>query len=272
MIEEINACWNRHGHSVPTPPDLDSLRGAYTTIKVEGHAPVIPFFLEDHLERVFDSLRLMGIESELDQSIVSRGIHSFLKQFQSPLNHKLRVFLNQDLLALRLSSILNYAEAFAGVPMVYERADPKAKSTRKGALKEAREKIDPCSQEIVLISSRGEILEGSSSNLILVQGQNWIVRSHGVLGGITLKKLLEEVERQTNIHVQEAHVPLSQLQHFEEILVLGTTKEVRPLLSLESFFVQKNNQALHLAQTLYQNAKERYKQRCLEQDLPYLQF
>ena len=109
------------------------------------------------------------------------------------------------------------------------------KSTSYGenvvALAEARKRG---AGEAIFANTRGELCEGTGSNVFLVSGGLLITPplSSGCLAGVTRALVIELCERE-GIVLEEKAVPISSLERAEEAFLTSTTREVQPIREVD---------------------------------------
>lgn len=87
--------------------------------------------------------------------------------------------------------------------------------------------------DALLVGREGEVLEGPTSSVawVLEGTLETAALDQGILASITRAVVLEEA-RQLDIPVREGRFPLQRLAGAEEVLVLSTVKEVRPVVAV----------------------------------------
>ena len=109
------------------------------------------------------------------------------------------------------------------------------KSTSYGenvvALAEARRRG---AGEAIFANTRGELCEGTGSNVFLVSGGLLITPplSSGCLAGVTRALVIELCERE-GIVLEEKAVPISSLERAKEAFLTSTTREVQPIREVD---------------------------------------
>lgn len=88
--------------------------------------------------------------------------------------------------------------------------------------------------EALLANSRGELCEGSSSNVFLVIAGRLITPplSSGCLAGVTRALVLEACQRE-GLAVSEEPVPLGRLRECEELFLTSSTREIHPVAQVD---------------------------------------
>ena len=196
--------------------------GAYSTLRLEGN-PLLPLFLEAHLDRLADSLNRLKLVSPIDLRIVGEEIQSFATACAAESPCLLRVSVLEDRFQLEARPLPPMGAWMEGRLLPYVRNNPEAKSLDHQLFEEVG-KLNRSSEEALLLAPDGELGEGATSNLIFVQGEILVAPESNVLPGITLAKLLPELAKQFTVDRRPVH--LTDLPGFTEILATGSGKEV----------------------------------------------
>lgn len=233
--------------------------GIYEVLRVVDG---IPLFLEDHLERFFNSAQLAGKNIGYSDS----QIGDFLKN----LIEKNKVFVGNILLSCKIN-----LEAFF-IPHVYptdkmytegvncgilkaERDNPNAKVLYTSVRGRADQIISEKGFfEVLLVDHLGKVTEGSRSNVFFVS-ENEIVTSpaNRVLVGITRQKTLQ-LAADLNIKVVEREVSFSTLQAFDAVFITGTSPKILPILKIDAFKFNPQNEIVVQLMKKYNNLIEAY--------------
>lgn len=97
-----------------------------------------------------------------------------------------------------------------------------------------QEAIDAQCEETILYDDKQKITEGATSNVFIVQNQTVITppKNHLILGGITREFILELASKQ-GVPFEERAITLEELRNAEEIWVTSSSKEIKPIISLD---------------------------------------
>jgi 4-amino-4-deoxychorismate lyase len=241
----------------------DRKRGAYTSVRVEGCSPPIPYFFPLHLERITRSLELLGLKPRLGISEVEKLFLSVLNRDQQQFCHKVQITLNSEWLLIEGLPIKEKIGGLRGLLFEFERKIPRAKGFQNPGLYSAVGKLDRNQEELLLISKEGLILEGSTSNLLFISANQIIIPVQNNLPGITLQVLLPELRKVFEVFQRDVH--LQELPNFDEILAIGSGKEVVPILSVDQeSWEMKESIMLPGVTKIYQSLKNAYKDNFLQ--------
>lgn len=202
--------------------------GAFETVAVYGGRPI---FLKQHLERLAKGLEFLGIPRRITEEEVFR----FLERQSLPSSGALKIAVSEENV-LFLTRKNPYTKAdyekgftvdFAHIrrnetsPFVYH------KTLNYGeCIRERRMAAAKGLNEAVFLNSRGEICEGTASNIFFVRN-GWIITpdiSCGLLPGIIRGYLTE------HYGIEEEKLCWDDLERFDECFLSNSLMGVMPVL------------------------------------------
>lgn len=88
--------------------------------------------------------------------------------------------------------------------------------------------------EGILLNLEGDVAEGSSANVFLVDGEEILTPSldTGILSGIT-REIVLEIARAEGLPAREERLPEARLREAQEIFLTSTTREILPVVRLD---------------------------------------
>jgi branched-chain amino acid aminotransferase len=199
----------------------------------------IPLFLEDHYQRLENSLGMLGIKITFSYDILLNMLQTLVNaNGLSDCNVKLLIYNNmsgnQDSLLYVSKSYYPTKDEYArGVPISLfyrSRSNPNAKiidSSYKeaAAAKIAQDKVF----EVLLVNDEGILTEGSRSNLFLVKGNTVLTAPDSyVLKGITRQYILEACN-DSKITISENRITADDLIKMDGLFISGTSIKVLPV-------------------------------------------
>ena len=100
-----------------------------------------------------------------------------------------------------------------------------------------REARDRKADDVLFLNMAGELTEASTSNVAFIQGDRWITPSlgSGILAGITRATIIATVAKSAGLTVKERSVSPNEINHFDEAMLLSTTKDVQPVGRIDDF-------------------------------------
>lgn len=211
----------------------------------------VPLFLEDHLNRMFDSAELIGYNIEKDEQEIRGDIKTLLlKNNIDKLNVKLlstevegmgKVFLVYNIESFYPPEEY-YKNGIHTTLFHYERNNPNAKvlftSFRDEVGRTLKEKD---AFEALLVSKPGYIPEGSRSNMFFVKGDKvYTAPASEVLIGITRKHIFD-VCNKLNIKIIEESIHLEDLEKLDGGFMSGTSVNVLPISTIDDLKLNSVN-------------------------------
>lgn len=229
----------------------------------------IPIFLEDHLDRLYQSASLTGMKQLPDSHILEEMIRNFIiSQKKETGNIKLRFSFSDSLAEplCELNFIPHYyptsEEYTNGVNvglMAADRPIPQAKVQNSGIRDKANLSISNNKLfEVLLIDSEGNITEGSRSNVFFIKNRTlFSAPTDKILQGITRIKALELCNK-AGIPVIETSIPVNALGQFDAAFLTGTSSKLLPISSVNEVRYKTNLPLIIKLQKLYNQLIENY--------------
>lgn len=207
----------------------------------------VPLFLEEHLDRMFDSAKIIGHELARDENEIRKDIKNLIvKNNIKDLNIKLLSTEIEDgdkiFLVYCIKSFYPpkeyYETGIRTISYAYERQNPNAKvlftSFKDEVSKRLKEKD---AFEALLVGKSGHIPEGSRSNMFFVEGDKiYTAPESEVLLGITRKHILE-VCKELKINIIERSIHKDQLKTIDGAFMSGTSVNVLPISEIDDLKV-----------------------------------
>ena len=199
-------------------------KGVFTTVRVVGGSPRY-IFLKEHLSQLNKSLRKQNIKFALTEKKLLELIpHQLnIKKF----NHLLRIAVKQNLISISLRSRLTPSNHFQCQLVNYQRANARLKNLHYKKILSLQKNIDMQKKEILFYSKK-MILEGSTTNLIMIKNNQMIVPKGNYYRGITINYLLKKF---TNKYTYKS-ITYSDLLSADEIILVGSGKGVVKVSSI----------------------------------------
>jgi len=229
----------------------------------------IPVFLEDHLERLYNSAHLSGIKNLPGYQAIEEEILQLI------------IDENKQIGNIKLSFTITGSQdspesEFVFIPHFYpnedkyrsgvkvgllsaERANPQAKIQNTAI----RNKVNLLMKkenifEVLLIDHLGNITEGSRSNVFFVKnGQLYTSQDVKVLQGITRKKILQLCSS-NNIPVIKKDIPFGDINQFESAFLTGSSPKVLPISIIGKVSFNPLLPLVKMIMELYNSAIEEY--------------
>ena len=199
-------------------------KGIFTTVRVVGSNPRY-IFLKDHLRQLNKSLKKQNINFVLTEKklleLVPNQLH--IKKF----NHLLRIAIKQNLISISLRPRLTPSNNFQCQLVNYQRVNARVKNLHYKKILSLQKDIDMQKKEILFYSKK-IVLEGSTTNLIMIKNNQMIVPKGNYYKGITMNYFLKKF---INKYIFK-FITLSDLLSADEIILVGSGKGVVKVSSI----------------------------------------
>ena len=199
-------------------------KGVFTTVRVVGKSPRY-IFLKDHLLQLNKSLKKLNIKFTLTEKKLLALIPNQLniKKF----DHLLRIAVKQNLISISLRPRLTPSNNFQCQLVNYQRVNARVKNLHYKKIISLQKNIDMQKKEILFYSKKN-ILEGSTTNLIMIKNNQMIVPKGNYYKGITLNYFLKKFK---NKYIFKS-ITFSELMSADEIILVGSGKGVVKVSSI----------------------------------------
>lgn len=199
-------------------------KGIFTTVRVVGSNPRY-IFLKDHLRQLNKSLKKQNINFVLTEKklleLIPNQLH--IKKF----NHLLRIAVKQNLISISLRPRLTPSNNFQCQLVNYQRVNARVKNLHYKKILALQKDIDMQKKEILFYSKK-IVLEGSTTNLIMIKNNQMIVPKGNYYKGITMNYFLKKF---INKYIFK-FITLSDLLSADEIILVGSGKGVVKVSSI----------------------------------------
>jgi len=196
-----------------------------------------PLFFYDHMERLAISTRLQKKEMLADAETIKKAIISLTKSDRKKeVNLKIVFNYNKDsrnYLVYFIEPIYpteeQYRRGVKGILFYAERKDPASKVINHKLRSSIYHKlILDGGYEALLVNEKGQITEGSRSNIFFLKGDKLVTAPDNmILNGITRKHILDICADQ-NISVKLACVRADNISDYDAVFMTGTSPIVLP--------------------------------------------
>lgn len=233
-------------------PELHTNIIVYEVIRItEG----IPIFLEKHLQRLYNSTKI--INKEIPNS------NSEFMNFVGELVESNEVKTGNIKISLEYDSKSEPEQFFIGfIPHKYPsseeykfgvktissqnlRENPNAK-VQNSNLREELNKLIRAEEayEAILVHPDGYITEGSRSNIFFIIGDKIVTSpDEKVLSGITRENVIE-ICRKNNYNLKLESLDYSKLSHVDAAFITGTSPKILPIKSIDNISLKLPNQII----------------------------
>lgn len=207
-----------------------------------------PIFLENHLERMENSFKLINEEFKLSYEEISTKIHELIvHENKSYGNIKITYGVNEKILKVFfVEHSYPYEEMYKnGVKTILffgERENPNAKIINDDFREKVNNEIKgQKAYEAILVDKNGYITEGSKSNIFMVK-ENKLLTSptKAVLPGVTRGEIIKIAEK-LGIEVEEVEYRYSDIDKLDGMFISGTSPKVLPIKAVNDIKLDSNN-------------------------------
>lgn len=228
----------------------------------------VPIFLDDHLERMFTSAKIIGYEIEYGKAEIKNSIKEvILKNGAKNQNIKLlgsTVNNEEVFLVYFLDSFYPPKEYYRnGIKTIlyeHQRDNPNAKVQKddfRNNVKLAME--EKGAFEALLVNSGGYIPEGSRSNMFFVKdGRIYTAPSNQVLLGIT-RKYIFSIAKILDIDIIEESIHKDDIEKLEGAFMSGTSVGVLPITRIDNKIIEStDNEIINKLNESYNELMENF--------------
>jgi branched-chain amino acid aminotransferase len=233
--------------------------GIYEVLRV---VKGIPLFLEDHLERFYNSAQLAGKTIRFSENQIKEFLKILIKKNECNEGNVLiscKTNLKAFFVVHNYPTDNMYNEGVSCGILKAERENPNAKVFQTTVRQQADKMLaDNGFYEVLLVDHLGKITEGSRSNMFFVKGKSLITApADKVLLGITRQKTVH-LAKKLNIHVNEREIDLEEVDSFEAAFVTGTSPKILPIKKINQISFNSHNEIVRQLMKSYDNLIEHY--------------
>ena len=231
----------------------------------------IPIFLEDHLNRLFDSADISNLQINESYCDIETLIGELIKKNETK-EGKIKLIIHfeqgnanneKDLLIYFTPHFFpSFEEYTNGVKIGLcsaMRSTPNAKILNTEARKKANNTIvEEKLFEVLLMNTEGFVTEGSRSNIFFVRNNKvFTPPEKDVLNGVTRRNILK-ICKQNKIAVIEKSIHFSEIETMDSAFLSGTSLKILPIKYLESTELNINHKLLNRIKELYDQLEIKY--------------
>ena len=204
----------------------------------------VPLFFEEHINRLGSSIELLGHKQPYDNETIKQHILKLL-EINKCYNYNIKIIINAldsekpNLFVYYVVSSYPEAELYekGAHTILYEaeRDNPNVKviaATFRERVNESIKNAD--AYEALLVNNRGEITEGSRSNVFFVKDDTFYTAPAGdVLVGITRNRIIQLCLK-LGYKVMEEPVSINFLENIDGLFLTGTSPKVLPVATVDN--------------------------------------
>ena len=214
--------------------------GAYTTFRTYNRFYVLN--LTKHFDRLEEAARLAGKQVLLNRKEICKFLGEVIEKYP---NNELRIRITVDLsvclgdIYIVLETLITpeikcYENGIDVITTTLHRSNPKAKLNKfLSQASEVRRQKGSEYEEILMVDSHNEILEGLSSNFYAVIQDEIFTAEEGVLFGTTRDYVLR-LAKKLAIPVNLRPVSIHELKYLDEAFITSTSRSILPIRSIDN--------------------------------------
>jgi len=208
-----------------------------------------PFYLEEHIARLANSARLLGLAMPWEASEVFAVTMKTLERNADLAEANIRLVVTGGIsadsitpgdktkLLVMVTDLHNcpaewYRDGAAIITTNDERYIPSAKSTNyiPGILALSRARQQGAIESIY-VDRYGRLLEGTTTNIFAFIGNKLVTPGISILPGITRKVVLELVATEFDVEIRDIH--RDEMRLLDEVFLTASNKEVVPVVRMD---------------------------------------
>ncbi len=215
--------------------------GVYETIRVSNG---IIYFLKDHLERLVESAKIIGLEHPFTEDLIEKSIIEIIAKNEiETCNLKMLLIGAPNKEGAQLFIIcLNplfpdkklYRDGATFITCEYERVFPHAKTLNMLQSYLAYRKAKSLdAYDALLVSRDGCITEGTRTNFFCIKDQTiYTPPEKDILLGVTRKALLK-VAIEAGYKIVEKNIKVDDVEEYDGAFITSTSSKVIPIKSID---------------------------------------
>lgn len=231
---------------------IQASSGVYEVLRIYDG---VPLFLEDHLERFYNSASLAGKTIRYGKSQIARFVMQLIRDNEVS-EGNIFIWSADDFITFFIPHKYPDEKWYetgvrCGILMA-ERDNPKAKVFLTLVRQAAGEMMAKQGfYEVLLVDRAGRITEGSRSNVFFVKNDRLFTPKSGdVLSGITRQKIIS-LAQNMNIEIVEADIFLSEVAEFQALFLSGTSPKILPVSQLSEISFNLKDRLVRLIMQKY---------------------
>ena len=215
--------------------------GVYENIRVQNG---IPYFLSEHLKRLEESARIIGLEHTFSDSTVEKYVANLIEKIEIG-TYNLKILLigaksaeNASLYILPLNPRFPakkiYHDGVACLTHEYERPFPHAKTLNMlGSYLAYRSASEADCYDALLVNSRGCITEGTRTNFFCIEGTTlFSAPENEILLGVTRKAVLK-VATDIGFKIEERDLTPENVSSYDGAFLTSTSSKIVPVRRID---------------------------------------
>jgi branched-chain amino acid aminotransferase len=223
--------------------------GVYESIRVRSG---VPYFLAQHIARLMESARLIGLTHDFTPAAVARAVGELVAHYPTD-TYNLKILLiggEPQLFILPLAPHFPdkklYRDGVHTVAVRYERLFPHAKSLNMLGSYLAYTKAKAAgAYDALLLDAGGRLLEGTRTNFFCMKGKAlYSAPEDTILLGVT-RTIVLKVARELGLETHDATIRPEDLGSYDAAFLTSTSAGIMPIASVDDFHFPPQPDVLH---------------------------
>lgn len=239
--------------------------GVYESVRVVNRQI---YFLKDHIERLMDSAKIIGLEHSFVQSVIEESISQIIaKNNAQTCNLKMLLIgasskEEAQLFIICLNPLFPdkkiYRDGVSFISYKYERNFPHAKTLNMlQSYLAYRKAHEVGAHDALLINREGFITEGTRTNFFCIKDNTiYTPFEKEILLGVTRKALLK-VARENGYEVVEKNITLDDIVNYDGAFMSSTSLKIVPIKSIDEQILKPQSDNLKKLIRLFDNFLEK---------------
>lgn len=243
----LNGSWVHPQEATISLNDVAVLRG-YSVFEALRTYKRRPFYLEEHLTRLFRSAQLIDMEIPYSREFLVQTVHAAIER-NSYTHASVRMLVTGGIsedgvmpsdepgLAIMVTPLperdmQRFAQGIKVITTRHLRSTPEAKTANYTsairALKTARQRG---ASDALYVNEREQVLESTRGNFFVLRNATLITPSAEVLHGITREVVLSLAR--DYCQVEERPIQLAELSEIDEAFITSSSREIMPVTQID---------------------------------------
>jgi branched-subunit amino acid aminotransferase/4-amino-4-deoxychorismate lyase len=211
--------------------------GVYETVRVTRH---IPYFLNEHLDRLIESCRIIELPLPYTKSQLTTWVMSLIEKIEEQTFNLKLLLIGSDFFILASSPLFPdrkwVKEGISTITVDYERRWVHAKTLNMlGSFLAYKKAKEQNCYDALLVNKSGEITEGTRTNVYFVKDSTvYSPPSNDILLGV-MRMVLLKVLQEAKIEYKEQSIPLSSIGDYEGAFLTSTSTKILPIRQINNF-------------------------------------
>lgn len=233
--------------------------GVYETLRVSNRQI---YFLKDHVERLMESARIIGLEHPFTEDIVGESISEIIAKNNAEICNIKMLLIGAtskeeaQLFIICLNPLFPdkklYRDGATFTTYKYERVFPHAKTLNMlQSYLAYREAKKLGAYDSLLINRDGHITEGTRTNFFCIKDKIiYTPLEKDILLGVTRKSLLK-VAVENGYEIVEKDIKIDDIANFDGAFISSTSSKIVPIKSIDEQVLKPQPEALKKLMSLF---------------------